>query len=150
MKLEDEIQQVAKFKDSYQKLVVNLIYSSSWVSALVRQRLTQYNLSMQQYNILRILRGQYPNPATMSLVSERMLDKCSDTSRIIDRMVRKRLVTRRTSSQDARRVDIRITEAGLEVLRTLDPIITPYEVLAPNLTIEEATLLNELLDKMRG
>ncbi len=149
MELEKEIHQT-RFKNDYHKLVVNIIYSYSWVTGLVKERLSKEEVTLQQYNILRILRGQYPKPATINLLKDRMLDKMSDASRIVERLVQKELVTRTINKHDRRAVDILITEKGLEVLSELDPIITPEDVLKKNITEEEAFQLNILLDKLRG
>ena len=149
MELEKEISQT-RFKNDYHKLVVNIIYSYSWVTGLVKERLSCQEVTLQQYNILRILRGQYPSPATINLLKERMLDKMSDASRIVERLVQKELVTRTINKHDRRAVDILITEKGLEILRDLDPIITPEDILKKNISEEEAMQLNLLLDKLRG
>lgn len=149
MELEKEIHQV-RFKSDYHKLVVNMIYSYSWVTGLVKERLSSEQVTLQQYNVLRILRGQYPKPATINLVKERMLDKMSDASRIVERLVQKELVTRTVNEVDRRAVDIIITQVGLDVLAYLDPIVTPDDVLKKNITEEEAHQLNVLLDKLRG
>lgn len=105
---------------------------------------------MQQYNILRILRGQHPNPATNSLVKDRMLDKNSDVTRIIDRMIRDGLVLRVNCESDRRRVDITITDAGLDKLQRLDRISGQMDQIAAGLTEDEAVNLNEMLDKLRS
>lgn len=149
MELEKEIHQ-SRFKNDYHKMVVNIIYSYSWVTGLVKERLVKQQVTLQQYNILRILRGQYPKPATINLLKERMLDKMSDASRIVERLVQKKLVTRTINKHDRRAVDILITEKGLEILKELDPIITPEDVLKQNISEEDAHQLNLLLDKLRG
>jgi DNA-binding MarR family transcriptional regulator len=120
------------------------------VSDLLKQRLGKHQITLQQFNILRILRGQYPNPATINLLKERMLDKMSDASRIVERLVQKGLVTRCINQKDRRAVDIVINEKGLELLKKLDPVITPIDVLKANLSDAEAKQLNVLLDKLRG
>ena len=148
MELEKEIQ--TKFENDYHKIVVNTIYTYGWISDLLRQRLGKYQITIQQFNILRILRGQYPGPATINLLKERMLDKMSDASRIVERLVQKGLVTRCINQKDRRAVDIVINEKGLELLKKLDPVITPIDILKTNLTEAEAKQLNVLLDKLRG
>jgi DNA-binding MarR family transcriptional regulator len=99
---------------------------------------------------LRILRGQHPGPATINLLKDRMLDKMSDASRIVERLVHKGLVTRCINQKDRRAVDIVINEKGLELLKQLDPVITPIDILKSNLNEAEAKQLNFLLDKLRG
>jgi DNA-binding MarR family transcriptional regulator len=148
MELEKEIK--TRFENDYHKVVVNTIYTYGWMSGLLRQRLSKYQITQQQFNILRILRGQHPNPATINLLKERMLDKMSDASRIVERLVQKGLVTRCVNQKDRRAVDIVINEKGLELLKKLDPVITPIDILKSNLTEEEAKQLNMLLDKLRG
>jgi len=149
MELEKEIHQV-RFKNDYHKLVVNMIYSYSWVTGLVKERLSTEQVTLQQYNLLRILRGQYPKASTINLLKERMLDKMSDASRIVERLVQKKLVTRTVNSHDRRAVDILITQKGLDVLSYLDPVVTPVDILSNNLSEEECRQLNILLDKLRG
>jgi DNA-binding MarR family transcriptional regulator len=149
MKLEEEIAS-NKFEDNHHKTVVNLLYTYGWVTNLLRNRFDKYHITMQQFNILRILRGQYPQPATINLLKERMLDKMSDASRIVERLVQKGLVSRSTNDKDRRAVDIMITGKGKEILKTLDAEMDIHEILKTHLTDKEADQLNNLLDKMRG
>lgn len=149
MKLEEEIAS-NKFEDNHHKTVVNLLYTYGWVTNLLRNRFDKYHITMQQFNILRILRGQYPQPATINLLKERMLDKMSDASRIVERLVQKGLVSRSTNDKDRRAVDIMITQKGKEILKTLDAEMDIHEILKTHLTDKEADQLNNLLDKMRG
>ncbi len=148
MELEKEVQ--TKFENEYHKTVVNMLYTYGWISDILKSRLSKERVTLQQYNILRILRGQYPGPATINLLKDRMLDKMSDASRIVERLVQKGLVTRCINQRDRRAVDIVINEKGLEVLKKLDPVITPIDVMKANLSEEEAKQLNFLLDKLRG
>jgi len=149
MRIDEEIQS-SKFEDNYHKAVINITYTYGWLSNVFRCRFERYNLTQQQFNILRILRGQYPNPATVNLLKERMLDKMSDASRIVDRLVQKCLVSRCTNNKDRRAVDIRISDAGLAILAKMDEEFKTKDVLQDNLTEEEAAKLSDLLDKMRG
>ena len=149
MELEKEIAST-KFESNHHKAVINLLYTYGWVTNLLRKQFDKYQLTMQQYNILRILRGQYPQPATINLLKERMLDKMSDASRIVERLVQKGLVSRCTNEKDRRAVDIMINEKGLEILKTLDLELNINNILKNNLNDEEAVQLNALLDKMRG
>ncbi|MGV3507753.1 MAG: MarR family winged helix-turn-helix transcriptional regulator [Sphingobacteriaceae bacterium] len=148
MELEKEIQ--TKFENEYHKIVVNTLYTYGWINDLLKKRLSKNQITLQQFNILRILRGQHPGPATINLLKERMLDKMSDASRIVERLVQKGLVTRCINKKDRRAVDIQITDKGLDLLKKLDPVITPIDVLKSNLTESEAKQLNVLLDKLRG
>lgn len=149
MELEKEIAS-NKFENNHHKTVVNVLYTYGWVTNLLRKRFDKYHITMQQFNILRILRGQHPEPATINLLKERMLDKMSDASRIVERLVQKGLVSRCTNEKDRRSVDIMINEKGLEILKTLDLEMNIHEILKSHLTDEEADQLNLLLDKMRG
>jgi len=149
MEIEKEIYN-RKFENSHQKVVVNLLYTYGWITNLLRLSLNKHNLTLQQYNILRILRGQYPNPATINILKERMLDKMSDASRIVERLVQKDLVKRCVSNKDRRAVDILISQKGLEILQKLDNEISLKDMLSNSLSEEEAIALSGLLDKMRG
>jgi DNA-binding MarR family transcriptional regulator len=149
MRINEEIQ-TNKFEDNYHKAVININYTYGWLNNLLRSNFEKHNLTTQQFNILRILRGQYPKPATINLLKERMLDKMSDASRIVDRLVQKGLVSRCTNSKDRRAVDIRISETGLEILSVLDVEFKASDMLKNNLTEEEAGTLSDLLDKLRG
>src|SRR5688500_16480790 len=105
MKLEEEIQQ-SRFRNEYHKVAINITFTHFWLMDQMRQMLKPYGISMQQFNILRILRGQHPKPATINLLKERMLDKSSDASRLVERLKKKGLVERVTCEKDRRSVDI--------------------------------------------
>ena len=149
MEIEKEIAS-NKFENNHQKAIVNLIYTYGWITNLLRQRLNKHKITLQQYNILRILRGSYPSPATINLLKERMLDKMSDASRIVKRLVQKELVQRCVNEKDRRAVDILISEKGLSMLQKLDTEMSSRDILNENITEEEAAHLSSLLDKMRG
>ncbi|HQS05936.1 MAG: MarR family transcriptional regulator [Sphingobacteriales bacterium 17-39-43] len=149
MEIEKEIYN-KKFEDNHQKVVVNLIYTYGWITNLLRLKLNKHSITLQQYNILRILRGQYPNPATVNILKERMLDKMSDASRIVERLVQKDLVKRCVSNKDRRAVDILISQKGLDILQKLDNEVSLKDLLSKNMSDEEANTLSGLLDKMRG
>ncbi|HVV55351.1 MAG TPA: MarR family transcriptional regulator [Mucilaginibacter sp.] len=149
MRIDEEIK-TTNFEDNYHKAVINITYTYGWLSNAFRCRFERYNLTQQQFNVLRILRGQYPKPATVNLIKERMLDKMSDASRIVDRLVQKGLVSRCTNNKDRRAVDIRISELGLDTLAKMDQEFRTNELLKNNLSEEEAAQLSDLLDKMRG
>lgn len=149
MKLEEEIKQ-SKFRNEYHKLAVNIIYSYSWLMNLQAKLFVKYDITGNQYNILRILRGQYPNPATVNLLKERMVDKMSDASRLVERLRVKGYVKRDLCPVDRRRVDVSITQKGLEMLAEIDKLNDQYDAFFQNITPEESKAINELLDKMRG
>ena len=149
MKIEEEIKQ-DKFKSEYQKLAINLIFTGNWINSKNAELLKPYKLTSQQYNLLRILRGQYPNPVTVNLLIERMLDKMSNASRIVDRLVKKNLVLRKSCPEDRRRVDIVISDKGMKLLDKIDLDEDKWEKRFENLTAKEATELNNFLDRLRG
>lgn len=149
MDLEKEIFS-SKFENNHQKAIINLIYTYGWITNLLKQQLNKYKITLQQYNILRILRGQHPNPATINMLKERMLDKMSDASRIVDRLEQKELVIRFINTKDRRAVDILITKKGLDLLLKLDVEMSSKNFLDKNINSTEAGILSDLLDKMRG
>ena len=148
MKLEDEIQQ-KKFKSIQQKLMLNLIYTTNWLTAKQDSLFKDSDVTVQQYNVLRILRGQYPNPCNIKLIKERMLDRMSDASRIVDKLFTKKLLLRTECPNDRRSVDIIITEKGLELLKSLDYIDELSKENVKSLSDDEIDTLNNLLDKLR-
>jgi len=149
MKLEEEIKQ-KKFRSEKHKAIINLMYTGSWVYSINKSILKNYNISPEQYNVLRILRGQYPEPSTVMLLNERMLDKMSNVSRIVEKLRTKHLLIRKECPHDRRQVDITITEEGLSLLKKIDRQTNITDEALENLTEEEAAVLNELLDKVRG
>ncbi len=149
MELEKEIQQ-EKFQNEYQKLLVNILFTHGWLTSLYAKHLKPYGISAQQYNILRILRGQHPNPATINLLRERMLDKMSNASRLVEKLRLKGLVERRECPMDRRAVDVIITQKGLDLLKTLDNVIRTMEDKLKTITEVEAKEVNRILDKLRG
>jgi DNA-binding MarR family transcriptional regulator len=114
------------------------------------RQLKPFDITLQQYNILRILRGQHPNPATVKLIKERMLDKMSDVSRLVEKLRIKELVNRNICLHDRRNVDVYITEKGLGLLKELDPKEKEMEEFMSNLSKNEIEQLNTYLDKLRG
>jgi len=149
MKLEHEIKQ-KQFRNEYQKAHINVLFTAAWLSQESGQLLKPYKISWQQFNILRILRGMHPEPATVKLLTRRMIDKMSNASRLVDKLSKKGLVLRKTCPADRRRVDIRITEEGLQLLaEASEAMETGLEAKMGSLEWEEAMELNRLLDKMR-
>lgn len=148
MKLEQEIKQ-PKFRNEYHKLAVNLIYTYNWLAKAQTEFFSKHDITGNQFNILRILRGQHPKPATVCLLRERMLDKMSDASRLVERLRVKGLVKRELSHEDRRRVDVMITDKGLSLLAEIDKLNDHHDELLKRLSPTEATKLNSLLDKLR-
>lgn len=149
MKIEDEIQQPV-FKTEYHKAQVNILFTASWLNQRSMRVLKPFKISAQQFNILRILRGMHPEPATVKVLTERMIDKMSNASRLVDKLLSKGLVDRRICTMDRRRVDIVITEKGMQVINEASLAMEKdVEHSLVNLTTEEAALLNNFLDRMR-
>jgi DNA-binding MarR family transcriptional regulator len=148
MKLEDEIQQKS-FKTPQQKLAVNILYTCNWLNHYYFALFKGKDITVQQYNVLRILRGQYPSYCNLKLIKERMLDRMSDASRIIDKLVQKNYVVRKSCPDDRRSVNILITEKGLQLLESLDFIDSETEKIFSSLSNDETEKLNDLLDKLR-
>ncbi|WP_114784092.1 MarR family winged helix-turn-helix transcriptional regulator [Botryobacter ruber] len=149
MKIEEEIKQ-QHFKSEYQKAYINLLYTSGWLQMAQHKLFKPFGLTLPQFNILRILRGQHPKPVTVSLLIERMLDKTSNASRIVDKLEAKELVTRKQCPNDRRTVDVLITQKGLDLLQEMDMCEGGTGTGVKNLTEQEAQQLNGLLDKIRA
>jgi DNA-binding MarR family transcriptional regulator len=149
MRIEEAIKQ-ASFRNEHHKAAVNLLYTYNMVSGAIQKILNKEGLTMQQFNVLRILRGQHPGPATNSLVRERMIDKNSDVTRIIDRLLKSGHVKRSLCRTDRRRVDIVITEKGMDALARIDTRNDELDAIMAALSEEEVGLLNGLLDKLRN
>ena len=149
MEIGQEINQ-GKFKTEYQKLGINLAFTSSWLDRLVARQLKQYKLTGQQFNVLRILRGQNGNPATINLLTERMIDKSSNASRLVDKLVKKDLAKRHECPSDRRQVDVVISKKGLDLLAKIDKDEVEWSAKLETLSSSEAKELNKLLDKLRG
>lgn len=151
MRLEDEIKQPT-FQSDAQKAYLNVMYTAGWLALRQATAFKPYGLTLPQFNVLRILRGQHPKPATVALLIERMLDKTSNASRIVDKLEEKKLVTRTICPANRRAVDICITESGLRLLRQMedDQVVGPVVYGADRLGEAELRQLNQLLDKMRG
>ena len=149
MKIEDEIKQKT-FKNAHQKAFINVVYTSGWLQQQQASFFKPFGITLPQFNILRILRGQHPEPATISLLIDRMLDKTSNASRIVDKLEAKGLVTRKQCPSDRRTVDVLITDKGLALLSEMEGMAGGEVTGIKNLTDEEALQLSDLLDKIRG
>lgn len=147
--IEEAINQ-KEFKDPYNKLVVNLLYTHGYLVSAQNSVLKPYELSPEQYNVLRILRGQNGVPTTVSSIQDRMLNKMSNASRLVDKLKLKGLIERQECLSDRRQVDIIITEKGLQVLEEIQPQLDGSNHRIINLDQDEVELMNSLLDKLRG
>lgn len=122
----DDIKQKKEFKSPYEKLMVNIIYTNSWLHDQQNKLFKSHGITTPQYNVLRILRGQYPEPCTVNTIIERMLDRMSNASRIVDRLESKELVARTVCKSDRRAKDVVITEKGLGILDNVDQEMTSW------------------------
>ncbi len=150
MELEKEIHQVKPFRNEYHKAAVNLIFTGKWILQFHSDVFKKYKLTLQQYNILRILRGRYPAPVKVKLIRERMLDRMSDASRIIEVLRKKGLLERSIRETDRRSMDVVITISGIKLLEKMDE--KENEKMDEYLTTldkKEIEKLNFLLDKLR-
>lgn len=149
MKLEEAIQQ-KKFPSEEVKASINILFTSSWLQNEIRHLLLEYDISWQQYNILRILRGSHPVKMTTKDICSRMIDRMSNTSRLVDKLVQKGLVEQHRCPEDRRRVDISITKTGIDTAVDIGEAIEKQtNDLFSSLDSEESKLLNYLLDKLR-
>ena len=147
MGIEKDIQQT-HFRNEFQKMGINIIYTANWLNEKMGQILSTEDITQQQYNILRILRGS-DTPLSTLKIRERMLDKMSDTSRIVDRLVVKGLVEKSACMKDKRLVDITLSKKGLLLLEKLDSLNEPIDSILKGVTEKEATAINQILDKLR-
>jgi DNA-binding MarR family transcriptional regulator len=147
MKIQDEIK--SKFSNEYQKARVNIHFTNNYLSEQLLEIIKPLDLSPTQFNVLRILRGQHPAASSIGLLKERMLDKNSDISRVVDRMLTKKLVVRKECKLDRRQKDIQISQLGLDILTKIDAQEKELDQKMQHLTLEEVTQLNNLLDKIR-
>ena len=147
MSLEKDINQ-KKFRNEHQKGIINLMYTYNWVNEQMKTFLGRVEITTQQFNILRILRGAGAPLSTLQ-IRQRMIDKMSDTSRIVDRLIIKGLVKKNISKIDKRLVDVAITEKGKKLLAKLDGHQDEMDAVLSNLSDSEAKTLNKLLDKIR-
>lgn len=148
MTLEEEIQQTT-FTSYQQKAMLNLSFTAGWIRCMHTRLFKNYGISGEQYNVLRILRGQKGNAIGVNGIQERMLDKNSNASRLIDKLKDKNFVERVGCKNDRRQVEIFITELGMALLSEIDVLIKEQEEAAVNLNEAEAEQLNILLDKLR-
>ncbi|BDD07852.1 MarR family transcriptional regulator [Fulvitalea axinellae] len=149
MRIEDEIK-TSGFKDNHVKALVNINFTASWIGNIHNQLLKPFGISMQQYNILRILRGSRPEHLPVSEVKLRMVDKTPNTTRLVDKLLAKGLAERFRCDKDRRVVYLGITDAGLEAMTEIDKVFMASELSDLPLTDDEARILSDLLDKLRG
>jgi DNA-binding MarR family transcriptional regulator len=150
MKIE-EILKATVPMDNSKKIILNVMYTQNVIAEKFSELLKPHEISGEQYNVLRILRGQKGNPANMWAIQERMLAKTSNTTRLVDKLLLKEYVTRKVCPENRRKIEVLITEKGLDVLAALDPKVIAHEqFFSKNLNLEEIDQLNQLLEKYRN
>ena len=149
MGIGEEIKQ-SKFRSEFHKSIINLHFTASWLGEKQHGLFKAFHITAAQFNVLRILRGQYPSPSTVNLIIERMIDRMSNATRIVDKWESKGLVIRKQCPNDRRAVDVLISEKGLALLSEMDEKMTEWDSKYRNLSEEESAQLNLLLDKFRG
>ena len=147
MGIEQDIQQ-PNFRNEFQKMGINLLFTANWLNEQIGKMLSEEGVTQQQYNILRILRGS-AKPLSTLKIRERMLDKMSDTSRIVDRLIAKELVVKNTCEKDKRLVDITLSPKGLDLVDQLDQFNDRIDALLKGINASEAATMNQILDKIR-
>jgi DNA-binding MarR family transcriptional regulator len=147
MGIEQDIQQ-PNFRNEFQKMGINLLFTANWLNEQIGKMLSEEGVTQQQYNILRILRGS-ATPLSTLKIRERMLDKMSDTSRIVDRLIAKELVVKNTCEKDKRLVDITLSPKGLDLVDQLDRYNERIDALLKGINESEAQMMNQILDKIR-
>ena len=148
MSIEEDINQ-SSFRNEYQKAAINFIYTYNWFNEKMKVFFEKEDITPQQFNILRILRGA-GQPISTLQIRQRMLDKMSDTSRIVDRLILKQFAEKNTCPNDKRLVDVSITAKGLSLLTKIDAYSNEMDAIFDNLSDTEARNLNKLLDKIRA
>jgi DNA-binding MarR family transcriptional regulator len=149
MRIDDEIK--VHFRNDYHRVIINLTYSVNQLNYRFLQQIKKHRLTDQQYNILMVLSSfNYTGPVSIGFLKERMLDKNSDVSRIVDKLVEKELVSRKENTIDRRQKDLEITEKGLALISKMGDCEKATDNLFQNLTLDEVKQLNQLLDKLRG
>jgi DNA-binding MarR family transcriptional regulator len=150
MKIEEEIKSTVPLENS-KKIILNVLYTQNLINDRMNEVLKPYDLSGEQYNVLRILRGQKGNPANMCVIQERMIAKTSNTTRLVDKLLLKNYVTRKVCPDNRRKIEVNITQKGLAVLTELDPKVVEHENnFSKKLSLQELEQLNALLEKFRN
>lgn len=138
-----------QFKSEYEKILVNIYYTNNWLFEKYEQTLSKYNLTAQQFNVLKILFASYPKPIMISNIKERMMDKNSDITRIVDRLLSKNLISRRRDQSNRRKVIVKLNVIGYHLMVKMNKEVEVFENLVTHLSPKEAIMLNKLLDKVR-
>ncbi|GAB1445759.1 MarR family transcriptional regulator [Flammeovirgaceae bacterium] len=149
MGLEEDVKQT-KFTNEHQKVMVNILYTSSWLNNRNAAYFKKFNISPEQFNVLRILSGSHPIPMRLADIAERMIEKNSNCTRLVEKLRQKELVDRQLCESNRRQVDISITAKGLNVLSDIDKDYDQWLSIQKAITKAEAVELNRILDKLRS
>ena len=149
MRIEEVIKQ-KEFRSEAHKAMVNLIFTSSQILNRISEVTENYGITRQQYNVLRILRGRFPGAASVNEIKDRMLDRMSDCSRLVDRLSAKGLIQKSLCPTDKRSVDITISNEGLDLLERMEPAVATVEDVFSHFTQSEVNRFNEMLDRLRN
>jgi len=149
MGISEDLKQ-SKFNSDESKALLNISFTGNWIMQQQHELLKPFGLTAQQYNVLRILRGQQGNPLTVLAITERMIDKMSNASRLVDKLLDKKLVLRRECPKDRRAVDVIILPAGLALLAEIDLVQQKWEANFHSISKEKMNELNEILDEFRN
>lgn len=149
MKIEEVVKSTVPM-DNSKKIILNILYAHNVITENFNEILKPYDISSEQFNVLRILRGQKGNPANMCVIQERMLCKTSNTTRLVDKLLLKEFVTREVCPDNRRKIEVQITQKGLDLLNELEPKVTNHEQsFTKNLSQEQITQLNQMLEQLR-
>ncbi|MEO1050594.1 MAG: MarR family transcriptional regulator [Bacteroidota bacterium] len=149
MNIEEEIQ-IKDFKDSHRRMIVNLMFTGNYVHNMVSKYIKPFGISLEQHNVLGILRGQYPSPTMFTTIQSRMYNRNSNVTRLVDKLVDLGYATRELNPNHRRKMDICITEKGLSLLTEIDKAMPDLYAEFHSLSAQEADTVSQLLDKMRG
>lgn len=148
--IENEIKQTRPFRSQVEKTIVNIVYTNNIINVLQNKIVKEYNISIQQYNVLRILKGQNKKPISINGIMERMLDKMSNASRLVDKLYTKGLVDRKQRETNRRALDVTITQKGITVLEEINESLEDFFYKNIKMQEEEFIQLNNLLDQFRN
>lgn len=149
MKIEREIKQ-SKFESAQQKAILNILYTANWLRDEQIELFRSFDMLPQHYNVLRIIKGKHPHPVSSSYIKEVMIDKGNDVTRLVDKLVKLKLVDRNLCSENRRKIDITLTKQGLKCIDDIAKKLQPkFKLIKNRLTEKEADLLSDLLDKIR-
>ena len=148
MRLEEELKQ-GTFQSEHQKAMLNILFTSNWLESDSARILKPFDISSQQYNVLRILKGQGDNAISVNDIMTRMIDKMSNVSRLVEKLRKKELIERVVCEHDRRQVDVRITKMGLDLLKEANKEMSKFSDISSKITEEEAKKLNDILEQIR-